>query len=137
MSKRIVKLTESDLVKIIKKVINEQVRREHLDWFKNENFEIEIDGNKSYLEIQNVDSDRNTEDKFYIYTKKMRTGERSGVKIFNDITFCYDCDLKDQIQRYKNGTCLSSESYTNDDIIAGRELMDNLYKYLCLNKPIQ
>ena len=71
MSKRIVKLTESDLVKIIKKVINEQVRREHLDWFKNENFEIEIDGNKSYLEIQNVDSDRNTEDKFYIYTKKI------------------------------------------------------------------
>jgi hypothetical protein len=141
MSKRII-ISEEDKKEILKKygLITEWFDNEDLKWFEDKMFSLKIDGNTNLLKIQNIDSDRNTEGKFYIYTKVARTGERQGVKLFNDPnkSFCYDCEFKDELRRYKDGVCLNSEVYSQEDVKSTdlkspSDFLDNLYNKLCVH----
>jgi hypothetical protein len=142
MSKRIV-ISEEDKKEILKKygLITEWFDKNDLAWFESKLFSVYIDGNTNVLNIQNIDSDRKTEGKFYIYTKVSRTGERQGVKHFGDPNkaFCFDCEFKDELRRYKSGVCLNSEVYSREDIKSSdlktpSDFLDNLYKKLCVHE---
>ena len=130
MSKRIV-ISESEKNRIKSLYINEGYGLE------GQIFQVNVDGDLRNYRITDIQSDKEGEGKFVIYTNQERTNERSGGKWFGGKKqFYFDCSLEqfgeDQwgLRGY-NGRVLSTEKYlskNNDDI---KNLMGILKKELC------
>jgi hypothetical protein len=124
MSKRII-ISETEKQRIKSLYINEDNNT-----LEGRIFEIFVDGGTRIYKITDIQSDKNFEGKYILYTNQERTNERSGGKWFGGKKqFYFDCTLPD-LYGY-DGRIINSEKYSsssNDDL---KYLIQSLQKELC------